>query len=207
MKHRKTLATFGLAAALAAGLAACSSSGTDTSSATPNVSVAVTGSATDIAFAQGMIPHHEQAVEMADLALDPRADASPQVKKLARQIKGAQDPEIQQMTQWLQQWGAPTAMPGATGDMSDMDHGGHDMGGMTMSGMMTDEQMAQLSQATGEQFDTMWLQMMIAHHEGAISMAEQVKAGSDNPEVTSMADAIITGQRAEIETMRADLAQ
>jgi len=167
----------------------------------------MSGSATDIAFAQGMIPHHQQAVEMADAALDPASDASPEVKKLAKQIKGAQDPEIQQMTQWLQQWGAPTTMPGASGDMDSMDHGGHDMGGIAMSGMMTAEQMQQMRQATGSAFDTMWLQMMIAHHEGAITMSEQVKAGSSNEEVTALANAIITGQRAEIETMRRDLAQ
>ena len=206
MEHRRTIAALGLAAALTVGLAACSSGSSQTSAAAPSATMMMGASAADIAFAQGMIPHHQQAIEMADLALDPRADASPQVKALARQIKGAQDPEIQQMTGWLQAWGAPTAMPGASGDMSGMDHGGHDMGGMTMSGMMTDEQMAQLQQATGSQFDTLWLQMMIAHHEGAISMAEQVKSGSDNPEVVALADAVISGQRAEIETMRADLA-
>jgi len=167
----------------------------------------VAGSATEIAFAQGMIPHHQQAIEMADLALDPRADASPEVTALAEQIKGAQDPEIEQMSQWLQQWGAPSAMPGASQGMAGMDHGGHDMGGMTMSGMMTAEQMQQLQQATGTTFDTMWMQMMIEHHEGAIDMAEQVKAGSANPEVTALADAIITGQRSEIATMRGYLDQ
>jgi len=152
-----------------------------------------------------MIPHHEQAVEMADLALDPRADASAQVKQLARQIKGAQDPEIEMMTQWLQQWGAPTEMPGTTGDLAGMDHSGHDMGGMTMSGMMTAEQMQDLHQATGATFNTMWLEMMIAHHEGAIAMAEQVKASSTDPAVTRLADEIIAAQRAEITTMRQDL--
>jgi uncharacterized protein (DUF305 family) len=152
-----------------------------------------------------MIPHHQQAVEMADMALDPTHEASPEVKKLAQQIKGAQDPEIQEMTEWLQAWGAPTAMPGATGDMSGMDHSGHDMGGMTMSGMMTEEQMQQLAAAKGEAFDTLWLQMMIEHHEGAIQMAEQVKATSSNQQVITLADAIIAAQKKEIATMQKDL--
>ena len=208
MNHGKTVVAFGAAAVLAIGLTACSSTSSEQpSDASPTASSMMNGSATDIAFAQGMIPHHQQAVEMADAALDPASDASPEVKKLAKQIKGAQDPEIQQMTQWLQQWGAPTTMPGASGDMDSMDHGGHDMGGIAMSGMMTAEQMQQMRQATGSAFDTMWLQMMIAHHEGAITMSEQVKAGSSNEDVTALANAIITGQRAEIETMRKDLAQ
>ncbi|MCB0918101.1 MAG: DUF305 domain-containing protein [Actinobacteria bacterium] len=198
----------GIAAAAAALLitSACSTVDNATSDTTPSTTVsAAPASASDVAFAQGMIPHHEQAVEMADLALDPRADASAQVKQLARQIKGAQDPEIEMMTQWLQQWGAPTEMPGTTGDLAGMDHSGHDMGGMTMSGMMTAEQMQDLHQATGATFNTMWLEMMIAHHEGAIAMAEQVKASSTDPAVTRLADEIIAAQRAEITTMRQDL--
>ncbi|MCU0297208.1 MAG: DUF305 domain-containing protein [Candidatus Nanopelagicales bacterium] len=209
MRTRTIMAAVSVAALAVVGLSACSDTSSQPApSASPSVSAAATtGSATEIAFAQGMIPHHQQAIEMADLALDPRADASPQVKALAEQIKGAQDPEIEQMTQWLQQWGAPSAMPGASEDIGGMDHGGHDMGGMTMSGMMTTEQMQQLQQVTGTAFDTMWLQMMVEHHEGAIAMAEQVKAGSTNPEVTSLADAIITGQRTEINTMRGYLDQ
>ncbi|MCB0900484.1 MAG: DUF305 domain-containing protein, partial [Actinobacteria bacterium] len=105
-------------------------------------------------------------------------------------------------TWWLQQWGAPTAMPGATDDdMAGMDHSGHDMGGMTMAGMMTAEQMQQLQDASGQQFDQMWMEMMIAHHEGAIEMAEQVQ-GSTNPQVADMADAIVSAQEAEITEMQ-----
>jgi uncharacterized protein (DUF305 family) len=163
-------------------------------------------SATDVAFAQSMIPHHQQAVEMADLALSADSGASEQVQQLAEQIKAAQDPEIQQMTDWLQSWNAPTAMPGASqgADMQGMDHRGHDMGGITMAGMMTAEQMDELQQASGEQFDQMWLTMMIAHHEGAVAMAEQVRSSSD-PNVSTLADNIISSQQAEIEQMKAML--
>ena len=208
MNRRRTLVAAVLAGTLAITVAACSST-TDDQPAMPmdTSAMPMSGTATEVAFAQSMIPHHQQAIEMADLALNPDAQASPQVRKLATAIKGAQDPEIQQMTDWLQQWGAPTTMPGASGDMAAMDHGGHDMGGMTMSGMMTSEDMAALSQATGTEFDSMWLQMMIAHHEGAVVMAEQVKAQSDNPDVTALADQVITAQKQEIDTMKQLLAQ
>ena len=201
-----SIATLGLAASLGA----CSSSTSQSapSASTPGASAPMMqGTPTDIAFAQSMIPHHQQAVQMSELALDPESGASPEVKALAEQIQAAQDPEIEQMTQWLQDWGAPTAMPGTTedSDMAGMDHGGHDMGGMTMSGMMTDEQMQQLGQAQGDEFDQLWLTMMIAHHQGAISMAEQAQA-SESSQVTTLTDAIITGQQQEIATMQELLA-
>jgi uncharacterized protein (DUF305 family) len=150
-----------------------------------------------------MIPHHEQAVEMADLALSADSGASEQVRQLAEQIKAAQDPEIEQMTEWLQAWGAPSAMPGASdGDeLQGMDHRGHDMGGMTVAGMMTAEQMAQLQAASGTRFDEMWLTMMIAHHQGAVAMAEQA-ASSSNPDVTTLAEAVIATQQQEISQMQ-----
>lgn len=188
------------------GLAACGNAGQDTS---PGPTAVVTaraqaGSATDIAFAQSMIPHHQQAVQMADLALSPGSGASAQVRQLAEQIKAAQDPEIQQMTQWLQRWGAPTAMPGtANGNgMAGMDHSGHDMGGMSVSGMMTAGQMRQLQRLSGPQFDQMWASLMIEHHQGAIEMAQQVQASTSDPAVASMAEAIITAQEQEIGRMR-----
>lgn len=189
------------AAALAAGalLTGCGSSTADsqapqTSSAQAAVDAA---SDADVAFAQLMIPHHAQAVEMADLAL--QQGTSSDVLALAEQIKAAQDPEIQQMRGWLAAWGAPEEMDG--GDHSDMD-----MGGMSVSGMMTDDDMSALMNAAGEEFDRMWLQMMIAHHQGAIQMAEQVLADSTNPDVTALANAVVSGQTAEIDTMQKLLA-
>ncbi len=210
MQRNRTAVVLALSGLLVAGLAACSSDSSSGSSTTPSVgsSAMMTGSATDVAFAQSMIPHHQQAVEMADLALAPQADASPQVKQLAEQIKAAQDPEIQQMTGWLQGWGAPTAMPGASSapGMQGMDHSGHDMGGMSVSGMMTDEQMQALRAASGQEFDDMWLQMMIEHHQGAIAMAEQVKGAAGDPQVAALADQIIAAQQQEIATMQESLA-
>jgi uncharacterized protein (DUF305 family) len=145
-----------------------------------------------------MIPHHEQAVEMADLAL--AKATSPQVKQLAEQVKAAQDPEIATMRGWLKTWGAPEQMPGMDGTT------GHDMGGMTGEGMMTDAQMKQLQAASGAPFDKLWLTMMIAHHEGAITMANDVLAKSSNPAVTELARSIVESQTTEIQTMTGLLA-
>jgi uncharacterized protein (DUF305 family) len=205
MAIRTTLAGAAGALVLAASLTGCASASTDTAAggATPVAAATASSSAAaDIAFAQLMIPHHQQAIVMADMAL--ASATTPEVEQLATQIKAAQDPEIQQMTAWLQEWGAPTAMPGggSAQDMADMDHGGHDMGGMTGAGMMSAEEMAELGGAMGGDFDTMWLQMMIAHHEGAVVMAEQVLTTTEDERVRELAEAIITGQTAEIDTMR-----
>jgi uncharacterized protein (DUF305 family) len=146
----------------------------------------------DVVFAQGMIAHHEQAIEMADIALDPTIGASAEVQDLATRVKAAQDPEIEAMTGWLTAWGQPVQM-----DTS----GGHDMS--SMEGVMTAEEMDALGAATGAEFDTMWLEMMIRHHEGAVAMAETVKASGSNADVLGLAEEIITTQQAEIEEMQA----
>jgi uncharacterized protein (DUF305 family) len=202
MKHVTKLAAVGLAAALAVGVSACGSEqSTGGAAGSGQSSSTGTSAAADVAFAQAMIPHHEQAVEMADLALEPRSQASAEVQDLATQIKAAQGPEIEQMTLWLAGWDQPTAMPGAGSphDMMGMDH---DMGGLVVSGMMTGDDMAALAQLSGDAFDQAWLQMMIEHHEGAVAMAEQVAGSTLDPQVETLADAIIVGQRAEIATMQ-----
>lgn len=198
------LAATGLA--LTAALTACGSAtdASTTSGAEGSASSATTSTSAgtaDIAFAQLMIPHHRQAVEMADLALE--YGSSSEVVQLATQIKAAQEPEIEQMTQWLQDWGAPLAMPGSDDSgMPGMDHSGMDMGGVGMAGMMSDEDMANLAEARGTDFDAMWLRMMITHHQGAISMAQQVLDTTSIPEVTSLANAVVKGQQAEIDAMQ-----
>jgi uncharacterized protein (DUF305 family) len=144
----------------------------------------------DVTFAQGMIPHHEQAIEMADIALDPNVAADDNVKEIATRIQGAQDPEIELMKGWLASWGQPEM-----GDTAD-----HDMSSMT--GMMSAEDMDMLASLTGSEFDTMWMQMMIEHHEGAIAMAEEVKTAGQNTDVALLADQIIAAQTAEIAEMK-----
>ncbi len=153
----------------------------------------------DVAFAQGMIPHHAQAVDMASLALQPESGASAEIQALATAIQSAQDPEIETMTQWLQTWGQSMEMPG----MDGMD-GMHSMD--AMDGMMTEEQMASLAGLSGPAFDAEWATMMIAHHQGAITQAETVKASGADPEVLALADQIISAQQAEIAQLQALLA-
>lgn len=162
----------------------------------------------DITFAQMMIVHHEGAVEMADLAPDRAASAK--VKDLAVKIKVAQAPEIEQMTQWLQAWGAATSGSSSeSSSMGGMDHSGMSEGSgdhADMPGMMSDEQMKELTDATGAEFDTMFLQLMIAHHQGALDMAETEKSEGKNPQALDLADSIISSQTAEIAEME-DLLQ
>ncbi|CAM5616547.1 DUF305 domain-containing protein [Streptomyces aurantiogriseus] len=144
--------------------------------------------AADTAFAQGMIPHHRQAVEMADLA--PSRAQSAEVKTLAEQIKKAQDPEIKTLSGWLTSWGEEVPAEGA------MDHSAHGTGGM-----MTAGEMDRLEKASGKAFDTAFMEMMIKHHEGAVAMAKTEKTDGAFPDAKKMADAIITSQTAEITRM------
>lgn len=140
----------------------------------------------DVTFAQGMIPHHRQAVEMAKLAGD-RAE-SQEVKDLAADIEAAQDPEIEQMAGWLEEWDQPMELGG--------------MDSMEMGGMMSEDQMSGLEDATGAEFDAMFLEMMIEHHEGAIVMAQAEVDDGKNAEAVALAEAIIEAQQGEIETMQ-----
>ncbi|GIJ77246.1 Uncharacterized conserved protein, DUF305 family [Micromonospora phaseoli] len=199
---RRTL-QLGVSLAVAVGLAACGSDhgaahdapGTSSASAFSGESAA--SNATDVMFAQMMIPHHQQAVEMSDLAATRASD--PQVEQLAVQIKDAQAPEITQLRHWLTQWGAP--MPGADGDGHGTIHSTPEMD-HEMPGMMSDADMAKLAAASGTEFDRQFLTMMIAHHEGAITMGEEEAAEGANPEARALAQRIITTQRAEIDTMK-----
>lgn len=181
MKKFSALAAATLAAALA--LAGCG--GPDESPQT-----AAQFNDADVTFAQDMIPHHRQAIEMAMLA-DGRADR-PEVKSLATDIERAQDPEIQTMTGWLEAWGEEVPE-----HASGMDHGGTDM-----PGMMSAEDMKALGQASGAAFDRMFLEMMIRHHEGAIQMARTEQANGKNADAIALAKQIEAAQTAEIATMR-----
>lgn len=178
--------------ALTFSLAACSSSGGDSGSGDTVDTVADSGdfNDADVMFAQMMIPHHEQAIELSDIALDPTVGAGEAVRNLATQIKGAQDPEITLMKSLLTGWGEGTEMD------SSMDHS--DM----MSGMLSTDDLAALSALRGAAFDRAWMEAMIAHHEGAIEMALDVLSDGSSPSVKTLADAIVSGQEAEIETMK-----
>lgn len=144
----------------------------------------------DVTFAQMMIVHHRQAVDMAALADGRAADAK--VTDLASTIKAAQDPEIATMTSWLTSWGKPAAVP---------DGGAHGAGHVDMPGMMSDADMAKLENATGAAFDKQFLTMMIAHHQGAVTMAKDQLQNGANPAAKALAQKIITDQEAEIAEM------
>jgi uncharacterized protein (DUF305 family) len=141
----------------------------------------------DIMFAQMMIPHHQQAVDMSELAIDKTAD--PDVRVLAKDIRDAQVPEIEQMEVWLAEAGAPAQIGPGVGT------------GMGMGGMLSEEEMTTLETAIGAEFDRIYLQGMIRHHEGAIRMTHMIQ-NSANPAVKALAEAIVHSQAAEIERMR-----
>ena len=169
--------------------------------------------AADLAFAQQMIVHHQGAIEMADLA--PTRAGSQSVKDLAVRIKAAQGPEIEQMQGWLTTWGA--AMPSATNASSSEDTTGMDMGGMgsqgqmtsggvttamSIPGMMSDADMQQLTAASGTEFDRLFLQQMIVHHQGALEMAGTELAQGSSAAALALAQSIKTSQTAEITEMQ-----
>lgn len=192
-----------LLATMAIGLVVLAGCSSDHSSMNSSTTISIPAdadfNATDVGFAQGMIPHHAQAVEMADMAI--AANASPTVLSLAQKIKAAQNPEIETMTSWLRQWDQP--VPAIT---SSMDGGGHDMTGMSgmmMDGMMTQADMTRLSKATGTEFDRLWLELMVQHHEGAVRMANDELSSGKNAAAQTLARAIIASQTAEIDQMNA----
>ena len=193
----RRIAASTIALALVGTLAACgsddmSSASTHQVESSSDSSAKGALNAADIEFAQGMIVHHQQAIKMADIALDPKVGASSKVVDLATRIKGEQNPEVELMTGWLTAAGQPVKMDASTG--------GH-MG--SMEGMMTPEQMDAMAAKTGADFDQLWLRMMIAHHEGAVSQSQAVKANGSNADVLALADAIIQAQQAEIKEMQA----
>jgi len=141
-------------------------------------------SGTDIMFAQMMIPHHQQAIDMSALALTRAVNL--EVKALANKISAEQGPEIEQMRSWLRAANAPAEM-------------GHQM---SMDGMLSDAEMEQLANASGAEFDQLFVLGMIAHHEGAIEMAQMV-LGSKNTEASELGKAIVEMQTMEITELRA----
>ncbi|MCW2134058.1 DUF305 domain-containing protein [Arthrobacter sp. VKM Ac-2550] len=147
--------------------------------------VAADHNSADAMFAQMMIPHHEQAVEMSDIILT-KDGLDPQIVRLAEGIKAAQGPEIEKMTGWLQAWGEPMEMSG--------DH--------AMEGMMSPDDLAALETAQGDEAARMFLTQMIAHHEGAIVMAEEEVDNGKNADAVALAEAVVADQSAEIEKMK-----
>jgi uncharacterized protein (DUF305 family) len=213
MSYRPFLSAVAAAVLASAALVACSgpdeegTAGDDGTSTTVEREGSTTTAALpdgvnriDVAFAQGMIPHHAQAVEMSELAAT--NGASPEVQALASQIIAAQQPEIDQMTAWLEAWGQP--VPDSSLSMEEQMEAA---GGMMMSGMVSSSDMDRLREAQGAEFDRLFLEFMILHHEGAIQMADQELDGGQDPQVTQLAQQIKDAQAPEIERMNELLQQ
>lgn len=195
-----TLSATSIAAALA--LAGCSapsatpSSSTSSASSMPGMDhgpgmmsssapAAADHNAADTMFAQGMIPHHEQAVEMSETMLK-KQDIPASVTDLATRIKAAQAPEIETMTGWLKTWNESPTM-GA---------------GHTMDGMMGENEMKQLESAQGTEGAKLFLKQMVAHHQGAVMMAKHEMSQGKNADAIQLSKDIVTAQEAEIKEMQ-----
>lgn len=193
---KKMLAAFALVTTMGLALSACGgSSDNDADGTSGSSGQAAKFNDADVEFAQQMIPHHEQAIEMAKIA-ETRA-GSDEVKSLAADIEAAQGPEIETLEGWLESWGED--VPSGEMDHGDMNHGSSDEGGM--AGMMDEEDMKSLEDASGAEFDRMFLQMMIEHHEGAVAMAETEVQDGENADAIAMAQKVISDQQAEIDLM------
>ncbi|WP_024795880.1 DUF305 domain-containing protein [Tomitella biformata] len=196
---KKSLAVGAAAIVLVLGLTACGSGDSAVSDATATTTTSASAAQTpasaaahndaDVMFAQMMIPHHAQAVEMSDILLAKEGISEPMVT-LAEEIKAAQAPELTELTGWLGQWGEPTEMPGM----------GHDMS--TMEGMLSEQDLQDLTDAQGDDASKLFLTQMIGHHEGAIGMAEDELADGQFPDALEMAQVIIDTQQQEIDVMR-----
>ncbi|WP_309648906.1 DUF305 domain-containing protein [Nocardioides sp.] len=196
--HRAGTSLAALTLGLSLALTACGGDDTSGSSSTSSSD----HNDADVSFASDMIQHHAQALTMVDLTVE--RDLDPAFQQVAEGIRDAQGPEIETMSNWLEQWGEE--VPATVRDHSNAE--GHDMGdmaddtGMDMPGMMSDEDLEELADASDADFEDLWLEMMIEHHEGAVSMAQtEQKDGTYEPAV-SLAEDIVTTQTDEIATMQ-----
>lgn len=186
---------------LALALSGCADNSTAPSSETTSPSQSSSASMAteaDEMFVTMMIPHHQQAIDMADILLA-KDGADPRVVELAEQIKAAQGPEIDKMLGWLEAWGVdydPDSMGG-------MDHGS--VGGD--DSMMSEEDMTLLEDADAAEASRLFLEQMIVHHEGAVDMAQTALDDAQNPDVLDLAQQVIDDQTAEIAAMQELLGQ
>ena len=192
MNKTLTLPTAALAAVIA--LAGCSTGsgsggstmpGMDHSTGAMSAPAAADHNGSDTMFAQAMIPHHAQAVEMSDIILK-KQGVDARITALATKIKAAQAPEIDKMTGWLGDWDEPTQAPG----------------GHSMTGMMSGDDLAKLDAAQGTEAAKLFLSQMIAHHEGAVEMANAEVRSGKNAEAIQLGKDIAASQTDEIQEMK-----
>ena len=148
----------------------------------------------DVMFAQMMLPHHEQAVEMSEMLLA-KDDVPAEVAEFAQRVIDAQGPEIERMNDMLTAWEAEPLADAE--DMDGMDHGS----GAGMSGMMSEEDMSALEDAQGTGAAQLYLEQMTVHHEGAVEMAQEQIEQGQNPQAVELARQVVADQEAEIAEM------
>ncbi|GGC56996.1 DUF305 domain-containing protein [Hoyosella rhizosphaerae] len=200
MRAHRTLVAIAATAALT--LSGCASDEETTTDTAPGIDATTEVGATpedgaefgdgefndaDIAFAQGMIVHHEQAIEMSDIILG-KDNIDERVTALAEDIKAAQEPEIELLSEWLAQWGA------------EDNHAAH--ADDDMHGMMSDEDLEELRAAEGTEAARLFLEQMIIHHEGALAMSDTLLAFGSNPDAHELAEEILYAQETEIDYMK-----
>lgn len=206
MSHRNLALSGALAGILL--LSACGGDSTDTTTSSNSGADAGSSSSTtkeadfndaDVAFVTGMKPHHAQAVEMSDLVLD--SDPAPEVAALAERIKAAQTPEIAELDEMIEHFGVEDVSGGVHGGV----HGGGTAAGH--GGMMAEEDLQALDDATGPDASRLYLEAMIEHHRGAIEAAETQLAEGKYAPARDLAERIKADQAAEIAEMEQLLAQ
>jgi uncharacterized protein (DUF305 family) len=186
MNRTKTFFVGATAVIAALALAGCADTSTsDTSSGSSAASKAAVFNDQDVMFAQMMLPHHEQAVEMSDTLISKGDTVDSDVLALAETIKDEQGPEIDQLTTWLGDWGQDTS--------ASMDH--------SMDGMMSESDMTSLEDASGTEASRLFLEQMTEHHKGAVDTAQQEVDGGENPDAVEMAKNIVESQTAQIDQM------
>jgi uncharacterized protein (DUF305 family) len=195
-------ALIALAAGLSLTLTGCSD-GDDDASPRPTIPSSAEFNDADVAFATEMIPHHAQALLMVDMTRGRTLD--PEFEALTEQILAAQAPEIELMTDWLEDWDQP--VPETQRDHMHADgDSGMGMDSDDMPGMMSDDDLTELDGVHGSGFEDMWLRMMIEHHEGAIEMARDEQRDGEYPATLDLAESIESSQTKEIEQMESMLA-
>lgn len=185
MNRTKTLLISATAIVAALTLAGCADTAGSTSSDSSSSSESAVFNDQDVMFAQMMLPHHEQAVEMSDMFIAKGDTVDSDVLALAETIKDEQGPEIDQLTTWLDDWGQDTS--------ASMDH--------SMDGMMSESDMTALDDAEGAEASRLFLEQMTEHHKGAVDMAQQEVDGGENPDAVEMAKNIVESQTAQIDQM------
>jgi len=187
MNRTKTLLISATAIVATLTLAGCADTAGNTSSDSSSSSESAVFNDQDVMFAQMMLPHHEQAVEMSDMFIAKGDSVNSDVLALAETIKDEQGPEIDQLSHWLDDWGQDTS--------ASMDH--------SMAGMMSESDMTALDDAEGAEASRLFLEQMAEHHKGAVGMAQQEVDGGENPDAVEMAKNIVESQTAQIDQMNA----